>query len=101
MAITASTTIAQLKALEASLIKTLKALEGELLVKNPAPTLLSNLNAQFALLAKAIDDNGATSGTITTVETGETLTGVTPSGSYTNTVTFTVANGAITAIVLS
>lgn len=29
------------------------------------------------------------------------LTGVTPSGSYTNTVTFTVANGVITAIVLS
>lgn len=29
------------------------------------------------------------------------LTGVTPSGSYTNTVTFTVAGGAITAIVLS
>jgi hypothetical protein len=35
------------------------------------------------------------------VDSGDTLTGVAPSGTYTNTVTFTVANGVITAIALS
>lgn len=35
------------------------------------------------------------------VTSAQTLTGVTPTGSYTNTVTFTVANGVITAIALS
>jgi len=101
MAITSATTIAALKSLEGNLIKTLKALDGELLTKNPGVTLLADLNAKLAALLKSIDDNSLLSGTITTVETGKALTGVTPSGSYTNTVTFTVANGAITAIVLS
>lgn len=39
--------------------------------------------------------------TQTIVVNGETLTGVAPTGTYTNTVTFTVANGVITAIALS
>lgn len=37
----------------------------------------------------------------TVVTTGQALTGVAPTGSYTNTVTFTVAGGVITAITLS
>jgi len=39
--------------------------------------------------------------TDTLLSSGDTLTGVTPSGSYTNTITFTVAAGAITAVALS
>lgn len=35
------------------------------------------------------------------VTSGQALTGVAPTGTYTNTVTFTVANGVITAIALS
>lgn len=35
------------------------------------------------------------------VSTGQALTGVAPTGTYTNTVTFTVANGVITGIALS
>lgn len=35
------------------------------------------------------------------ISTGGKVTGVAPTGTYTNTVTFTVANGAITAITLS
>ena len=38
---------------------------------------------------------------IAPVANGLALTGVTPTGTYTDTVTFTVANGVITAIVLS
>jgi len=37
----------------------------------------------------------------TLVLDGETLTGVTPTGTYATTVTFTVVSGAITAIALS
>lgn len=40
-------------------------------------------------------------GTVAMVDSGDTLTGVAPSGTYTDTVTFTVANGVITAIALS
>lgn len=35
------------------------------------------------------------------VTSAQTLTGVTPTGTYTNTITFTVANGVITAVALS
>ena len=40
-------------------------------------------------------------GTTTAVSTAQTLTGVTPTGTYVTTVTFTVAGGVITAIALS
>ena len=39
--------------------------------------------------------------TTTIVSSAQVLTGVAPSGTYTTSVTFTVANGAITAIVLA
>lgn len=40
-------------------------------------------------------------GSMAVVPDGFALTGIEPSGTYTDTVTFTVADGAITAIVLS
>lgn len=99
MAITVNTTSTVISTLRGKLIKTLAAAEAELLVRNPA--LLDELNAEVAALLKYVDDNTLNSGTITTVETGKALTGVTPSGTFATTVTFTVANGAITAIALS
>lgn len=39
--------------------------------------------------------------TVAPVVNGQALAGVAPTGAYTNTVTFTVANGVITAIALS
>jgi len=53
----------------------------------------TELNALVDALAVTMDG--------TLVVDGETLTGVTPSGSYSTTVTFTVTAGAITAIALS
>lgn len=35
------------------------------------------------------------------ITSAQTLTGVTPTGTYTNTITFTVANGVVTAVALS
>ncbi len=57
-----------------------------------------------ARMATALSDIGVTEplpATQTVVSSGQELTGVTPSGSYVDTVTFTVAGGVITAIVLS
>lgn len=54
--------------------------------------------AAAALVVAGASGLAATS---TVVTNGQDLTGVTPSGTYTDTVTFTVAGGVITAIVLS
>lgn len=57
--------------------------------------------ARAADALSAVGVTAALPATQTVVSSGQALTGVTPSGIYTNTVTFTVAGGVITAIVLS
>lgn len=52
-------------------------------------------------VAAGVPTNVRAPATTAVVPTAFALTGVTPSGTYTNTVTFTVAGGVITAIVLS
>jgi hypothetical protein len=79
----------------------------------PPPTVV---NGATVVMANSVNNktvNGTavvTAGVLTRVSapantaivtSAQTLTGVTPSGTYTNTVTFTVANGVITAIALS
>jgi len=57
--------------------------------------------ADFSTELNTLADALATAVKSTLVTNGEELTGVTPSGTYTSKVTFTVAAGAITAIALS
>jgi hypothetical protein len=57
--------------------------------------------ARTAAALSAIGVTAELPATQTIVSDTQALTGVTPSGSYVDTVTFTVAGGVITAIVLS
>ena len=57
--------------------------------------------AAFSTLLDSLFNNLVKDVAGTIVTNGETLTGVTPSGTFNTTVTFTVANGAITGIALS
>lgn len=57
--------------------------------------------ALTALVNALAAADAVASGTVYTLKSGFALTGVTPSGTFSTTVTFTVANGAITAIALS
>lgn len=68
-------------------------------VKNSAGTTVAGTHTAEAAAGVLTDVKLAA--TVAPVTNGQALTGVTPSGSYTNTVTFTVAAGVITAIVLS
>ena len=63
--------------------------------------LLAKYSAAINRMQAALAAVGGTGTTTTIVSTGQQLTGVTPTGTYASKVTFTVANGAITAIALS
>lgn len=79
----------------------------------PPPTVTNGQSVTMANSANSKTVSGTavvTAGTLTRISapataaivtSSQTLTGVTPTGTYTNTVTFTVANGVITAIALS
>jgi hypothetical protein len=67
-------------------------------VRNSTGLLTANGSVVLTGLFITSLDLGATS---TLVNTGQTLTGVTPTGTFTTTVTFTVAGGVISAIALS
>lgn len=68
----------------------------------PLDTLGPGVDAAGAKVVAALNSAGAAAGgTATVVTNGQVVKGVTPSGEYTNSVTFTVSDGAITAIVLS
>lgn len=71
---------------------------GTVNVENSAGNLDSPATASVS--ANTLN-NVRLAATKTIVTSGQALTGVTPSGTYTNTVTFTVTDGLITAIVLS
>lgn len=65
-------------------------------------TYVAQIDAALDAALSALSGAGAElPATQTVVVNGETLTGVTPTGVYATTVTFTVAGGAITAIALS
>lgn len=101
MAVTSSTTIAVLTDLQAALIKATKALDGELLVKNPATGLLADLNSKIADLTSAIAATGAlSSGTKSIITTAVKITAPV-TGSGTTGVTPTIVNGVVTGLVLS
>lgn len=68
-------------------------------VQNSAGTAVAGTHT--ATVAVGVLSNVKLAATIAPVASGLALTGVTPTGTYTNTVTFTVAAGVITAIVLS
>ncbi len=68
-------------------------------VQNSAGTAVAGTHT--ATVAAGVLSNVKLAATIAPVASGLALTGVTPTGTYTNTVTFTVAAGVITAIVLS
>jgi len=98
MAYTANLNITELNTLRNQAQKLLTAsqqyAQGSLAVASDATDALeAALDALIDAIAVAV------SGTI--VANGEVLTGVTPTGTFATTVTFTVANGAITAIALA
>lgn len=68
-------------------------------VQNSAGAVVAGTHT--ATVAAGVVSNVKLAATIAPVASGLALTGVTPTGTYTNTVTFTVAAGVITAIVLS
>lgn len=68
-------------------------------VKNSAGTTITGTHSAEVALGVLTDVKLAS--TVAGVVSGSTLTGVTPSGVYATTVTFTVASGVITAIALS
>lgn len=68
-------------------------------VKNSAGTTITGTHT--AEVASGVLSDVKLASSVAFVLNGGTLTGVAPSGSYTNTITFTVAAGVITAIVLS
>ena len=70
------------------------------------PIVMANSANSKTVNGTAVVANGAVSrvsapATAAIVTSSQALTGVAPTGTYTNTVTFTVANGVITAIALS
>lgn len=68
----------------------------------PLDTLGPGVDTAGAKVVAALNSAGAASGGTTTIVTsGQVVTGVAPSGVYTNSVTFTVTDGVITAITLS
>ena len=68
----------------------------------PLDTLGPDVDAAGALAVAALNTTGSASGdTITLVTDGQELTGVTPTGTFSTTVTFTVEDGVIAAIALS
>lgn len=68
----------------------------------PLDTLGPVVDTAGAKVVAALNSAGAASGgTATVVTSGQVVTGVAPSGEYTNSVTFTVTDGVITAITLS
>lgn len=80
--------------------------QGDIPLANEADaTLRAEVKAaadEAIAAATAVGGEGAElPATQTVVSSGQALTGVTPSGTYTDTVTFTVAGGVITAIALS
>lgn len=68
-------------------------------VKNSAGTTITGTHSAEVALGVLTDVKLAS--TVAGVVSGSTLTGVTPSGVYATTITFTVAAGVITAVVLS
>jgi len=68
-------------------------------VKNSAGTTVTGTHT--AEVAVGVLTDVKLAATVAPVLNGGTLTGVTPSGTYSTTVTFTVASGVITAIALS
>lgn len=67
----------------------------------PLDTLGLGVDTAGAKVVAALNNAGAASGGTTTVVTnGQVVKGVAPSGVYASSVTFTVTDGVITAIVL-
>lgn len=70
------------------------------------PVVMANSANSKTVNGTAVVANGAVSrvsapATAALITSGQALTGVTPTGTFATTVTFTVANGVITAIALS
>nr|UVX49299.1 MAG: hypothetical protein [Bacteriophage sp.] len=63
--------------------------------------LVAKYQAAINRAQAALAAIGGGTSTTTIVSNGQQLTGVTPSGTYASKVTFTVANGVITAIAMS
>lgn len=57
--------------------------------------------AGFAVVANGVASRVTAPSTTAIITDGQALTGVTPTGTFTDTVTFVVANGVITGIALS
>ncbi|UVX34744.1 MAG: hypothetical protein [Bacteriophage sp.] len=97
----ASSTLAQRQAVRDAAIELDKAVTlahdtGPLLALGPAvDTAGETLVAALTATGSATPDNQVI------VSDGQALTGVPPTGTFTDTVTFTVANGVITGIALS
>ena len=72
---------------------------GAVVVKNSAGTTVAGTHT--AEVAAGLLTDVKLAATVAPIVSGGTVTGVAPTGAYTNTVTFTVAAGVVTAIALS